>query len=478
MKARSTPLADLHTHLQGSIRAEDFLEHVAGRDVDWDAFESAYEGTPGKSPHIRDILRRHRSGDPTAAVDFREVFVFSDGDTGGMEQFRAKFRLLYAGSVFSNYIGDKTRLPEVLEESAHFTRAIVRSHKRDGISYSEQRDWQGPHFPQDHAREVLLMRLRIFSDMDEPDFATRLAVSLSRNDPWPRWEQVRELAIGPYGEFLTAIDFAGIEEGHPPKDQAALFSEVLDFNRRYPERALAILYHVGESFEDKSLESAIRWVQEAAELGAHRLGHAIALGVNPEAYGVHQRSEPVSEGLDQLNYDLKHAEGLRRFGVPVDEARVTSEIRKIQDLPPGSLLTIEYDSTRIEEVRRRQAFAADRIKSIGTVVEVCPTSNRRIGRITNPDHHPVHQFLNWGVPFVVGSDDPGIFDTSVAEEISWIVEAAQLGPDAFDELASRAWRYRSEVLTGREPQPKPESTEGRPWGQPLKKPAGAPLNLG
>ena len=26
--------------------------------------------------------------------------------------------------------------------------------------------------------------------------------------------------------------------------------------------------------------------------------------------------------------------------------------------------------------------------------------------------------------------------------------------------------------------PYPESTEGRPWGQPLKKPAGAPLNLG
>ena len=26
--------------------------------------------------------------------------------------------------------------------------------------------------------------------------------------------------------------------------------------------------------------------------------------------------------------------------------------------------------------------------------------------------------------------------------------------------------------------PKPESTEGRPWGQRLKKPAGAPLNLG
>ena len=30
----------------------------------------------------------------------------------------------------------------------------------------------------------------------------------------------------------------------------------------------------------------------------------------------------------------------------------------------------------------------------------------------------------------------------------------------------------------KECQRKPESTEGRPWGQPLKKPAGAPLNLG
>ena len=27
-------------------------------------------------------------------------------------------------------------------------------------------------------------------------------------------------------------------------------------------------------------------------------------------------------------------------------------------------------------------------------------------------------------------------------------------------------------------EPKPESTEGRPWGQSLKKPSGAPLNLG
>ena len=34
------------------------------------------------------------------------------------------------------------------------------------------------------------------------------------------------------------------------------------------------------------------------------------------------------------------------------------------------------------------------------------------------------------------------------------------------------------VVFGLSALPKPESTEGRPWGQSLKKPEGAPLNLG
>ena len=55
-----------------------------------------------------------------------------------MEQFRKKFRLILAGSVFSDYVGDNARLPEVLEESAHFTRAIGRFQKRDCIAYAEQ----------------------------------------------------------------------------------------------------------------------------------------------------------------------------------------------------------------------------------------------------------------------------------------------------------------------------------------------------
>ena len=113
-----------------------------------------------------------------------------------------------------------------------------------------------------------------------------------------------------HGEYLTGIDFCNVEEGFPPKHKRELFAAVHEWNERHPERALAILYHVGESFTDKSLESAVRWVHEAAQFGAHRLGHAIALGVDPEVYGAHERHESVAERIDQIEYDLSHADGL------------------------------------------------------------------------------------------------------------------------------------------------------------------------
>ena len=71
-------------------------------------------------------------------------------------------------------------------------------------------------------------------------------------------------------------------------------------------------------------------------------------------------------------------------------------------------------------------------------------------------------------------------------------DAAFAKPEVYEYLESRDTGYAmrlpaNEVLQGnirhllKRPvgrPPKPESTEGRPWGQPLKKPEGAPLNLG
>ena len=118
--------------------------------------------------------------------------------------------------------------------------------------------------------------------------------------------------------------------------------------------------------------NAIRWVHEAAELGAHRLGHAIALGVNPDKYGVHRRHETASERSDQLKYDLRHADGLGQSGVPVDSSRITQELDHLAGLPKDHQLTMEYDEHRLDGLRDRQKYAIQSIRALGSVIEVVP----------------------------------------------------------------------------------------------------------
>ena len=52
------------------------------------------------------------------------------------------------------------------------------------------------------------------------------------------------------------------------------------------------------------------------------------------------------------------------------------------------------------------------------------------------------------------------------------------GPVTANDLAKSLESTPSYIRTVLTRELKPESTEGRPWGQPLKKPAGAALNLG
>jgi hypothetical protein len=304
-------LAELHLHLYGCIRPNALLDHLARRDperVRWEWYEAEAAAAYGSVPPTRGIVERHSGGDGIAE-EFERLFLFTDADAdaGNFDRFQAKMNLLVAGSALDD---DRPSLAEVEAEVAGFVAGIRADHLRQGITHAEQRFMPGPDPAAPADRRAIDTVLAAFHHGD-PRLAERLAISLPRADPWPWWERVRELALGPHGAALVGVDFCFFEEGFPPKDQAELFAAVKEFNAAHPERALAILYHVGESFRDKSLESAVRWVQEAAELGANRLGHAIALGVDPAVFGVHQREEPMAERRDQIAYDLAHAAGLR-----------------------------------------------------------------------------------------------------------------------------------------------------------------------
>ena len=449
MISRDRKLADLHTHLYGCIHSADFLEFLKGRQVDWTAYQCGYERVYGVRPPVADILERCRSGVAGSDAEFDRLFVFGDDDAGNFDRFQAKYDMLNRGSDWAGFSRGQVAFPVLVDQVCTFIHKIIARQRRQNVGYIEQRMDLRPEFTRAQSSEFILAMLRSYGEYEDSDIQARLAISLPRHDPWPEWEVVREAALGPYGHLLTGVDFCYLEEGYPPKDQRAFFDEVSDFNRRHPERALAILYHVGESFNDKSLESAVRWVHEAAEFGAHRLGHAIALGVDPERYGRHSRPESVAERIDQLRYDLRHREGLGKCGVHVDIAGVTAELERISALPAGHQLMIEYNDAKLEELGQRQEYAIRCVRRLGSVIEVCPTSNRRIGGITNPEHHPVKKFIARNAPFVIATDDPGIFGTTLADEIAWVKEHHELSDDVLDHIVDLSWSSRSEVLTGR-----------------------------
>ena len=49
-------------------------------------------------------------------------------------------------------------------------------------------------------------------------------------------------------------------------------------------------------------------------------------------------------------------------------------------------------------------------------LEVCPVSNLRTGVVRDPRRHPVRELVDQGVPVTIASDDPEMFETSLANE--------------------------------------------------------------
>lgn len=71
----------------------------------------------------------------------------------------------------------------------------------------------------------------------------------------------------------------------------------------------------------------------------------------------------------------------------------------------------------IELVEEAQAFIRNHIKKLGISIEVLLTSNLLITPIENIEEHPVFKFIEDGLKVVLGSDNPGIQETSIRFEL-------------------------------------------------------------
>ncbi len=73
-------------------------------------------------------------------------------------------------------------------------------------------------------------------------------------------------------------------------------------------------------------------------------------------------------------------------------------------------------------------------------LNICPTSNLRLARISHMSAHPIRQLVDAGVHVTINSDDLLVFNQSVSEEYLNLYEAGVLTAKELDEIRLRAFR--------------------------------------
>lgn len=432
-------LCELHSHLYGCLKVED-LEFLADR-------------RPPRAEIFTESFRRTHGSTPP---DISALFAGTSESRRLLEQhyyFLEPAEFPFFQTCFDLIITVSHTDPE---ELALVSRRVAAAEDADYAEYRVLFPPRDSHSLFQEKVHALCEGLR--EAARETGRTLRLIPSLWRDQSLcdQHYDLLRSLMRehDVIREYTTGIDFCHVEEGHPPSEKREFFARVLKDNREDPRHALAILYHVGESFADKSVESAARWVLEAAEAGAHRLGHAISLGVNPELFQGNERGvrhEIVSERLDQIAFELRHRESLRDAGYHVEPDALTAESSRLSELdaPEKQTISVVYDAERREQLRRFQDWAMRGVQKQNAVIEVCPTSNLRIARLAHDRNHPLARFLAAGLPVVIGADDPGILKTGLREELALVTEWGGVGSSGVKRMLETARNSRSEILSGR-----------------------------
>ncbi len=295
--------SEAHLHLYGCLDAEGLW--TIGSDparlnaleprMEW--FAAEYTKTFGIVPNWREWWKTSKGFD-----DFKQTFEFTKA--GSFPEFQAKFNLLIA--LNPPRPGDYELVKRVLETHS----------KAGGIK--EYRTFLPIYLPEPDREAYLLGLLEeVRNHTDKNRFQPLVALSFMRTpevaDESYGWLQ-QFCEKNPWvSSYITGVDFCASEVGHAPKWKQNFIARLYQDNFKR-EKPWHVLYHVGEMWDPISLASAARWVVEACALGARRLGHAMALGVDPNILLNQSTKEPRAEFLDHILWLTQHESLLEGFG--------------------------------------------------------------------------------------------------------------------------------------------------------------------
>ncbi len=401
-----------HLHLYGCLTAADV--YVLGRDR-WQARRQELQRYASRHAAICGVVPPYEQFWSPQGLELLQRYYEIDRALS-FAQFQAKFDLLLA-------------LFPLRQDDLFIWQQVLTKHQQAGLRYAEYRviypsSLAAPHT---YLRAVNALLARYEADSGG-NFQPRLALSLAR-PPAQAQAQYRALRAmldaDPQGlQHITAIDLCGFEEDYPPSLYRQLFAAIQHDNHRRRQK-LAILLHVGESFQNISLHSAVRRILQAHTCGVHRLGHAIALGLNVENLRGTVVQESRQERLAHLQW-LLHAEGreLRDFGYHIAAPALQRELAQLQAGMPTP--PCRYDDATRAELESLQTAALHWAKAQGLRIETCPTSNLRLGQVRALGFHPLHKFSQHHLSVTLSSDDPGIFASDLAQEAHFCRTALQI----------------------------------------------------
>jgi hypothetical protein len=178
-----------------------------------------------------------------------------------------------------------------------------------------------------------------------------------------------------------------------------------------------LTFHCGEDpvCSLKGILDMWRTVNEFSENRVCRISHALAL-LNPHAHPAdpidHRIWNEMQLAANQLVRYAGRNKALRHRAAALE--RLWSEVEKTA---VGRADGMAVPPKQMDDViaQFRDAITEDLI-SRGVILEVCPTSNWRIGHVSSPQRHPIKYWHDRGGKWLIGTDDPCFIPCSVESE--------------------------------------------------------------
>jgi len=169
------------------------------------------------------------------------------------------------------------------------------------------------------------------------------------------------------------------------------------------------------------------WGHQTLDL-IERYPHPRIVGIDlagPECYETIEPFEPVYRRAKSLGLHRTAHSG--EFCGP-DHIRQT--IRRLQVERIGHGITAASDESLIRLLIEKDI-----------PLEICPTSNVKLGAVASWESHPVRKLFDSGVPMVIGTDDPAFFGNTLDDEYRQLRQRFGLSEADINALQGNVKKY-------------------------------------